>query len=72
MCDCIHMPSNLAINDRLLAQALRLGGRRTKRETVNEALQEYIQRRQQQKVLRLFGTVSDLNGYDPKKNRRRA
>ena len=39
------MPTNLAIDDELLEEALRVGGRRTKRDTVNEALAEYVQRR---------------------------
>ena len=38
------MPTNLAIDDNLLDEALRIGGRRTKRETVNEALKEYVER----------------------------
>jgi Arc/MetJ family transcription regulator len=40
------MPANLAIDDQLLDQARNVGGYRTKRETVNEALREFIQRRQ--------------------------
>ncbi|MFY9826997.1 MAG: type II toxin-antitoxin system VapB family antitoxin [Thermoanaerobaculia bacterium] len=39
------MPTNLAIDDELLEEALHLGGHRTKKATVNEALKEYIQRR---------------------------
>ena len=56
------MATNLALDDRLLQEALRVGGRATKRETVTEALQEYINRRKQAAVLELFGTVN----YDPK------
>ncbi len=51
------MATNLQINPDLLERALKVGGRRTKRETVNEALAEYIQRREQLKILDLFGTV---------------
>jgi Arc/MetJ family transcription regulator len=65
------MPSNLAIDDRLLAAALRAGGHRTKKATVTEALREYIQRRQQAKVIGLFGTVRFDAAYDYKKQRRR-
>ena len=36
------MPTNLNLDDRLLAEAVRLGGRRTKRETVDAALQEFV------------------------------
>ncbi len=64
------MPTNLSIDDRLLNRALRIGGRKTKKDTVNEALREYVRRREQKKVIRLFGTVED-DGYDPKKFRRR-
>ncbi len=66
------MPSNLAIDDELLAQALRMGGRRTKRETVNEALAEYIQRRKRRRFARLFGTIEFRPDSDYKKARRRS
>ena len=56
------MATNLALDDRLLAEALKIGGKATKRETVTEALQEYISRRKQAGVLDLFGSVD----YDPK------
>jgi len=62
------MPSNLALDDELLRRALALGGKKTKRETVNEALLEYIRRREQRKVVELFGTIDDVE--DPKKFRR--
>src|SRR5437870_9171831 len=42
------MPTNLAIDDRLLEEAQKMGRHRTKRETVTVALQEYIERRKQQ------------------------
>ncbi|WP_339095170.1 type II toxin-antitoxin system VapB family antitoxin [Deinococcus sp. VB343] len=51
------MATNLQIDPQLLEKALKVGGRRTKRETVNEALAEYIRRREQLKVLDLFGTI---------------
>jgi Arc/MetJ family transcription regulator len=65
------MPTNLAIDDKLLEEALRVGGRRTKKDTVNDALREYIQRRRQAKIVDLFGTVEFAPGYDHKKQRRR-
>jgi Arc/MetJ family transcription regulator len=65
------MPTNLAIDDRLLEEALRIGGRRTKKETVTEALVEYIQRRKQAKLIRLFGTIDFDPTYDHKAQRRR-
>ena len=65
------MPSNLAIDDRLLDEALRVGGRKTKRETVNEALREFIQRRQRVELRKLLGTVEYHPAYDYKSERRR-
>jgi Arc/MetJ family transcription regulator len=65
------MATNLAIDDRLLEEARRIGGQRTKKATVTEALQEYIQRRKQTKILQLFGTVEFDPKYDYKKQRRK-
>lgn len=66
------MATNLALDDKLIEEAVRLGGHRTKRETVTEALQEYVQRRKQLRVLELFGKVEFDPSYDYKKARRRA
>jgi hypothetical protein len=63
------MPSNLAIDDRLLEEAQKLGRHRTKKETVNAALDEYIRRRKQLKVLSLFGTIDYDPRYDYKRER---
>jgi Arc/MetJ family transcription regulator len=65
------MATNLAIDDRLLDEALRVGGHRTKKATVTEALEEYIRRRTQLRVLDLFGKVELEPGYNYKKQRRR-
>jgi Arc/MetJ family transcription regulator len=65
------MATNLAIDDRLLDEALRVGGRRTKKDTVTEALEEYIRRRQQLRILELFGKVDYDPKHDYKRQRRR-
>lgn len=65
------MATNLAIDDALLEEARRIGGQKTKRATVTEALREYIQRRKQQRVLQLFGTIDVDTTYDHKAQRRR-
>ena len=65
------MATNLALDDRLLEEALKIGGKATKRETVTEALQEYISRRKQVGVLELFNSVDYDRKYDYKKQRRR-
>jgi Arc/MetJ family transcription regulator len=65
------MPTNLAIDDKLLDEALKAGGHKTKKDTVNEALREYIQRRKQLKILDLFGKVDFDPSYDYKRQRKR-
>ncbi len=65
------MATNLALDDSLLDEALKIGGRATKRETVTEALEEYIRRRKQARVVELFGTIDVDPRYDYKKQRRR-
>lgn len=64
------MATNLDIDDRLLRKALRLGGFRTKKETVNVALEEFIERRQQRKILDAMGTVDFRDDWDYKQERR--
>jgi Arc/MetJ family transcription regulator len=66
------MPTNLAIDDRLIDEARKLGRHRTKRETVNAALDEYIRHRKQQAILSLFGSVDYDRNYDYKRERRAA
>jgi Arc/MetJ family transcription regulator len=66
------MPTNLAIDDALLEEAQKIGGHRTKKATVTEALEEYIQRRRQSRIVGLFGTVEFDPKYDYKKQRRKA
>ena len=65
------MATNLALNDALLEEALRIGGKTTKKDTVTEALQEYIGRRKQARLADLFGTIDYDPKYDYKKQRRR-
>jgi Arc/MetJ family transcription regulator len=71
LCRITFVPTNLAIDDRLLDEAQRIGGHRTKRATVTEALEEYIQRRKQARILELFGAVDFDPKYNYKKQRSR-
>lgn len=64
------MPTNLAIDDRLLREAQKIGNHRTKKETVNAALSEYVQRRKQLRIIDLFGTIEYDEDYDYKRDRR--
>ncbi|MCI0585620.1 MAG: type II toxin-antitoxin system VapB family antitoxin [Planctomycetes bacterium] len=65
------MPTNLALDDRLLEEAKRLGKHRTKRAAVNEALAEYVARRKRRRILDLVGKVEWDPDYDYKAERRR-
>jgi Arc/MetJ family transcription regulator len=65
------MATNVEIDPALIQQALLLGGKRTKREVIEEALREYVLRREQQRILSLFGTIEYDEGYDYKKQRAR-
>jgi len=65
------MATNLAIDDRLVEEARKVGKHRTKKATVTEALQEYIARRRQTRILDLFGKIEFDPRYDYKKQRRR-
>ncbi len=64
MCDNLHMATNLALDDRLIEEARRVGRHKTKKEAVSAALAEYVKRRKQQRILDVFGTVD----FDPKYN----
>jgi Arc/MetJ family transcription regulator len=64
------LPTNLHIETKLLDEAKRLGHHRTKRETVNEALREYIQYRKRLRATEAFGTFESDKDYDYKKLRR--
>jgi Arc/MetJ family transcription regulator len=63
------MATNLAIDDNLLKSALIIGGLKTKKDTVNLALDEFIQRRKRQEVINLFGRIEFDKNYDYKKLR---
>ena len=66
-----HMATNLDIDARLLNEALKVGGHRTKKETVDAALKEYIRYRKQLGIIDLFGKIDFDPKYDYKKQRRR-
>jgi Arc/MetJ family transcription regulator len=64
------MATNLAIDPDLLGEALNVGGLKTKKNTVNQALKEFIQRRQQRQVVDLFGSLPPDDDYNYKKGRK--
>jgi Arc/MetJ family transcription regulator len=71
MCNDLHMATNLALDDKLIEEARRLGAHKSKKEAVTTALQEYVKRHRQQRILSDFGTVDFDPSYDYKAERRR-
>ena len=63
--------TNLEIDPKLIEEVKAAGNHRTKREAVTAALQEYLTRRKQREVIKLFGTVEYDPNYDYKKSRRK-
>lgn len=65
------MATNLQLDDRLIERAVKLGKHKTKRAAVTQALKEYVEHLEQQKVLALFGNVDFHPEYDYKKQRKK-
>ncbi|MEZ5534986.1 MAG: type II toxin-antitoxin system VapB family antitoxin [Thiolinea sp.] len=63
------MATNLALDDALIAEAQSISQHKTKKAVVTEALQEYIQRRKQQEIIKLFGQIEYEEDYDYKRQR---
>ncbi len=60
---------NLDIDRELLEEALKVGRHKSKKDTVNEALKEYVMRRKRRDILSLFGKVEMEPSYDYRKER---
>lgn len=71
MCKELHMATNLSVDPDLIEEALKVSGERTKAAAVTKALQEFIARRKQKRVLELFGKLEWDPQYDYKKERSR-
>jgi Bacterial antitoxin of type II TA system, VapB len=65
------MATNLAIDDQLIEAARIAGGQKTKKAVVTQALMEYIQKRQQQHIVSLFGGIDYDADYNYKSQRQR-
>ena len=65
------MATNLAISPDLLKRALELSGKKTKTAAVTLALQEFIARREQRRLLDLFGSLDWDPTFDYKAERSR-
>ncbi|MDD5263164.1 MAG: type II toxin-antitoxin system VapB family antitoxin [Methylacidiphilales bacterium] len=58
------MATNVELDETLMKEAVSLGQRKSKRAAIQDALREYVQRRKQIKVTRLFGTIEYNKSYD--------
>ena len=65
------MATNLSIDPRLIDEALEVSGERTKKAAVTRALEEFIARRRQRRLLDLMGKLEWDPGYDYKAERTR-
>ena len=65
----VTMATNLSIDSKLLNEALKIGGFKTKKDTVNQALKEFVQKRKQQEITELFGNFPCDENYNYKQGR---
>ena len=65
------MATNLSLDPKLIEQAVKVSGERTKRAAVTRALEEFIARRKQKHLLDLMGKLEWDSGYDYKVERSR-
>ena len=65
------MATNLSLDPKLLEKALEVSGEKTKKAAVTQALKEFISRREQRRILELFGKLEWNEGYNYKRERSR-
>jgi Arc/MetJ family transcription regulator len=63
--------TNLALDDKLIDEAVKAGNHRTKREAVTAALEEYVKLKRRLGLLEMVGQVDYGPKYDYKAERRR-
>lgn len=66
------MATNLSVDPQLIEAALRVGGERTKAATVTKALEEFIARRRQKRLLDVMGKLEWDASFDYKRERSRS
>jgi hypothetical protein len=65
------MSTNLSIDPELIERAQQVSGERTKKAAVTRALQEFIARREQKRLLELMGKLEWDTAFDYKAERKR-
>jgi len=63
--------TNIVIDDKLMEQAMRLSGLSTKKEVVERALREFVERHSRKDLLELRGKILFDSNYDYKAKRER-
>ena len=63
------MRTNININDELIARAMSISGITTKKEVVEQAITEFVERRSRKNLMDLRGKISFSEGYDYKAHR---
>jgi hypothetical protein len=59
-----HMATNLSLDPELLEKALEVSGEKTKKAAVTKDLKEFISRREQRRILELFGSLEADEEYN--------
>lgn len=65
------MATNLSIDPELIERAVEVSGERTKKAAVTKALQEFIARRKQKRLLELMGKLEWDDSFNYKSERSR-
>ena len=64
------MPTNLKLDDKLIAEAVKLGHFKTKQEAANSAIEEFVGRRNRHRILELGGQIEFHRDWNYKRMRR--
>ncbi len=65
------MATNLALDPELIERAVKVSGEKTKKAAVTRALEEFIARRGQRRLVELMGKLEWDEGFDYKAERSR-
>ena len=65
------MATNLALDPKLIERAVKLSGEKTKKAAVTRALEEFIARRNQKRLVDLMGKLEWDESFDYKAERSR-
>jgi len=63
------MRTNIVLNEELMTKAMEISKLKTKREVVDIALQEYVEKNNRPNLMDLCGKIKFADGYDYKSAR---